>query len=183
MSRAVGVKRPQEAQEAKALWKMKAAKDGGEEFCDPERKETFWEEMERDWHCGKSTSQTQFSDFRRILEARDEKVCAIFDTFSSDGPSDFLVVSSTRWDKHQRRLNAPWRQNSSTSSGRQWQAGLEEQRVAWSSSGKKGHGGSGRLPGKMCRYESGNWGLGALDGASRRRGFFKVHPAILDERR
>ena len=46
-----------------------------------------------------------------------------------------MVVSRTRWDKHQRRLNAPWRQNlSSSSSGRQWQAGLEEQRVAWSSS-------------------------------------------------
>ena len=32
------------------------------------------------------------------------------------------------------RLNAPWRHNSSaSSSGRQWQAGLEEQRVGWSS--------------------------------------------------
>ena len=78
-------------------------------------------------------------DFRRILEeAREEKGCAIFETFSSDGPSEFLVVSSTRWDKHQRRLNAPRRQNSSTSSsGRQWQEGLEEQRVAWSSSERK----------------------------------------------
>ena len=26
-------------------------------------------------------------------------------------------------------------------------------------------------------------GLGALDGASRRRGFFEVHPEVLDERR
>ena len=97
-------------------------------------------------------------DFRRILEeARDEKGCAIFETFSSDGPSEFLVVSSTRWDKHQRRLNAPCRQNSSTSSsGRQWQAGLEEQRVAWSSSERKVMESSGRLPGKMCRYTSGH---------------------------
>ena len=48
-------------------------------------------------------------------------------TFSRDGPSEFLVVSCTLWDKHQRRLNAPWRQNSSaSSSGRQWQEGLEE---------------------------------------------------------
>ena len=31
VSRAVGVKKPQEAQKAKALWKMKAAKDAGEE--------------------------------------------------------------------------------------------------------------------------------------------------------
>ena len=30
MSRAVGVKKPQEAQKARALWKMKAAKDSGE---------------------------------------------------------------------------------------------------------------------------------------------------------
>ena len=41
-------------------------------------------------------------DFRRILEeARDEKGCAIFETFSTDGPSEFLVVSRSRWDKHQ----------------------------------------------------------------------------------
>ena len=32
MSRAVGVKKPQEAQKAKALWKMKAATDAGEEY-------------------------------------------------------------------------------------------------------------------------------------------------------
>ena len=32
MSRAVGVKKPQEAQKAKALWAMKAAKDRKEEF-------------------------------------------------------------------------------------------------------------------------------------------------------
>ena len=43
-------------------------------------------------------------DFRRFLEeARDDKGCAIFETFSSDGPSEFLVVSSTGWNKHQRR--------------------------------------------------------------------------------
>ena len=30
MSRAVGVKKPQEDQKAKALWKMKAAKEAGE---------------------------------------------------------------------------------------------------------------------------------------------------------
>ena len=74
-------------------------------------------------------------DLRRILEeARDEKGCAIFETFSADGPSAFLVVSRSRWDKHQRRLNAPWRQNSfSSESGGQWQEGLERQRVGWSS--------------------------------------------------
>ena len=88
-------------------------------------------------------------DFRRILEeARHKKGCAIFETFSSDGPSEFLVSSRTRWDEHQRRLSAQreelrsvqptWQQNSSSSaSGRQWQASLEEQRVAWSSSERK----------------------------------------------
>ena len=39
MSRAVGVKKPQEAQKAKALWAMKAAKDRKEEFNDRAREE------------------------------------------------------------------------------------------------------------------------------------------------
>ena len=41
MSRAVGVEKPQEAQKAKALWKMKAAKDAGEENNDPEREDNI----------------------------------------------------------------------------------------------------------------------------------------------
>ena len=41
MSRAVGVKKPQEAQKAKALWEMKAAKDAGEEYCDPTREDNI----------------------------------------------------------------------------------------------------------------------------------------------
>ena len=37
-----------------------------------------------------------------------------------------------------RSVQPPWQKNSSSStSGRQWQAGLEEQRVAWSSSERK----------------------------------------------
>ena len=39
MSSAVGAKKPQEAQKAKALWAMKAAKDRREEFYDPARKD------------------------------------------------------------------------------------------------------------------------------------------------
>ena len=35
MNRAVGVKKPQETQKAKALWKTKAAKDAGEDYYDP----------------------------------------------------------------------------------------------------------------------------------------------------
>ena len=38
-SKAAGVKRPNEDQKAKALWKMKAARDSGEDFYDPERKD------------------------------------------------------------------------------------------------------------------------------------------------
>ena len=41
MSRAVGVKKPQEAQKAKALWKMKAAKEAGEEYYDPTREDNI----------------------------------------------------------------------------------------------------------------------------------------------
>ena len=41
MSRAVGVKKPQEAQKAKALWKMKVVKDAGEEYYDPTREDKY----------------------------------------------------------------------------------------------------------------------------------------------
>ena len=37
MCRAVGVRKLQESQKAKSLWKMKAAKDAGEEYYDPTR--------------------------------------------------------------------------------------------------------------------------------------------------
>ena len=39
MIRAVGVKKPQESQKAKALWQMKAARDVGEECYDPTRED------------------------------------------------------------------------------------------------------------------------------------------------
>ena len=55
---------------------------------------------------------------------------AIFETFSTDGPSEFVVVSRSRWGKHQRKWNTPWRQSSfASASERQWQEGLEGQRV------------------------------------------------------
>ena len=38
MSRTVDVKKTNEIQKAKVLWKMNAVKDRGEEFDDPERK-------------------------------------------------------------------------------------------------------------------------------------------------
>ena len=75
-------------------------------------------------------------DIRRIVEeARDEKGRKIFETFSSDGLSDFLVAEWSRWDKYER---APWRQDSSASASEgRWQEGLEQQRVGWRSVEKR----------------------------------------------
>ena len=93
-------------------------------------------------------------DFRRVLEeARDEKGCAIFETFSTDGPNNFVVVSRSRWDKHQRKWNAPWRQNSSASASDGWWQEAE----SWMKlCGKKGDRGSGRLFGKLRQHVSGH---------------------------
>ena len=41
ISIAVGVKNPHEAQKAKALWKMKAAKEAGEEYYDSTREDNI----------------------------------------------------------------------------------------------------------------------------------------------
>ena len=41
MSRAVEVKKPQEAQKAEAIWKIKAAKDAREEYYDPTREDNI----------------------------------------------------------------------------------------------------------------------------------------------
>ena len=69
-------------------------------------------------------------DFRRILkEARDERGCEIFETVSTDGLSEFLVASRSRWDKYKRKWNAPWRQSSSASASEGWWQ--EGQRVGW----------------------------------------------------
>ena len=38
VSRAVGVKKSNESQKSESFWKMKAARDGGDDFYDPERK-------------------------------------------------------------------------------------------------------------------------------------------------
>ena len=42
MSKASGVEKPQEAQKARALWAMKAAKDRKEEFYDPAHKDDIF---------------------------------------------------------------------------------------------------------------------------------------------
>ena len=41
MSKATGAKKPSESQKAKDLWAMKAAKDRGEEYYDPARKDNI----------------------------------------------------------------------------------------------------------------------------------------------
>ena len=128
-------------------------------------------------------------NFTRILKAaRDKKVA--LETFSSDGPSEFLVVSRMRWDEHQRRLNAQREElrmqptcqqnSSSSSSGRQWQAGLEGQRVAWSSS-ERNVTAAVKITWRDVPIASGHGGFGALDGARRSRGLSKVLNEVLDE--
>ena len=49
--------------------------------------------------------------------------------------------------------------------------------------GQKGHGSSGDLLENLRPHKSGHRGLGALDGARKRRGLSKVRPEVLDERR
>ena len=98
MSRAVGAKKPQEAQRAKALWAMKAAKDRGDKFYDPARKDNMlrtnktrlevWEEHLKDpivaldkgpKVCGKSVLKLELA--RGFCGS---KVAMIGDSFRSD---------------------------------------------------------------------------------------------------
>ena len=47
-------------------------------------------------------------DFMRILkETRDDRGCEIFKAFSTDGLSEFLIANRSRWDKCERKWNAP----------------------------------------------------------------------------
>ena len=50
MSEAAGVRKPNESQKARALWKMKAAKTGERTLMTQKAKTTFWEELKRDWN-------------------------------------------------------------------------------------------------------------------------------------
>ena len=105
----------------------------------------------------------------------------IFETFSSEGPSKFLVVSRARWDEHQRKMSGQkeelrrtpvtLQENSfSSMSERQWQAELDEQRDGWSHFWKKtGDGCNERLPGEVQHCQGGDCGLGALDRTSKLR--------------
>ena len=59
MSGAVGVRKPQEAHKAKALWAMMAARDRGDDFYDPARKDNILVRKKRGWSCGQSSSKTR----------------------------------------------------------------------------------------------------------------------------
>ena len=75
MSRAVGVKKPQEAQKAKALWAMKAARDRKKEFCSQGlAKRTFRKGIKRDWSCGKNISQGPNSRTGQSINVRGKSV-------------------------------------------------------------------------------------------------------------
>ena len=80
---------------------------------------------------------------------RNKQGRAIFETFTSEVPSEFLVVSRARLDEHRwkmgvqkeelRRTPVTLQQNSfSSMSERQWQADLGEQRDGWSLWNKEG---------------------------------------------
>ena len=71
ISRAVGVKKPQKSQQAKALWAMKAAKDRREEFFDPAREEDISRRKKRGWCCGKNISRIQLM---QSIEVRGKSV-------------------------------------------------------------------------------------------------------------
>ena len=94
-------------------------------------------------------------DLIRILnEARDGRGRIIFQTFSLDGPNDFLIAEWSGWDKYKR---APWRQDSSASASDGWRREVQEQlMVGWSPVGKKGIWDSGRLFGKLRPCHSGH---------------------------
>ena len=53
---------------------MKAARDSGEDFHDA--KTTCWEEIKRDWNCGKSTSKTDCGT-GRSFEVRGDFVLSL----------------------------------------------------------------------------------------------------------
>ena len=123
-------------------------------------------------------------DFRRILEeARDEKRFRhIFETFRTDGPSELLVVSRSRWDTKGGRTHRgdqlrPLHQVKD-SGKRIWKTS-ELDGARW----KERSWAVEDYLEKFRQYKSGHRVLGELHGARRRRGLSEVHPEVLDERR
>ena len=82
MGRAVDLERPQEAQKAKALWTLKAAKDRKEEFYDPARKDDIlgrditrlelWEEHLKDPKSPEVRGRSVLKLARGFVEAKQQ---------------------------------------------------------------------------------------------------------------
>ena len=63
------VRKPNETQKAKALWKMKAAKDRREEFCDPERKDNiFGKKQNATGTVGRAPQRVRVQNLRGNLQ-------------------------------------------------------------------------------------------------------------------
>ena len=118
-------------------------------------------------------------DFRRILEeARNKKGCAIFETFSSDGPSEFLVVSRTRWDEHQKEAEcAEGGTEECAACVAATLVFFNEWKTAASRTGRaaQGDSGDGRISGRCADIR--------VDIEARRsRGLSKVHHEVRDDK-
>ena len=76
MSKASGVNKPQEAQKAKALWAMKAAKDRKEEFCDRAHKDNI---------LGRNTTRLELWEehFKDPIVALDRALKCVEDWYQS----------------------------------------------------------------------------------------------------
>ena len=70
MCRAVGVKKPQEAQKARALWAMKAAKDRKEEFYDPAREEDISKRNKTRWELWEEHLKDPIAALDKSLKVR-----------------------------------------------------------------------------------------------------------------
>ena len=77
MSRAVGVQKPHEAQKAKTLWKMMAAKDAGEEDCDPERKDNILERNKKRLQLWEEHLKDPIASLEKSVEVRGEVVLGL----------------------------------------------------------------------------------------------------------
>ena len=126
-------------------------------------------------------------DFRRILEeARNKRSRAIFETFSSEGPSamerapmeaGYAEGGVKKNDAYAAANIVLFDERKTVASGSGRAAESLEQ------SGKKGNGCNGKLLGKKRRYKSGDCGFGAVDGARRSTGLLEVHPEACNEER
>ena len=126
MSRAVEVKKPKESQKAKAFWKMKAAKEAGEEYYDTTREVALWDEQLKDpiVALDKALNCVENSYWRFRPEclaegclamAASSKVCGISRSGRAFGPAWIQWIVFV----HAQR---PWSGMCQGSMGRTWRA-------------------------------------------------------------